>query len=141
MQSCPPLPDSYAETVNLVAKTVNDHTQMLAIYIIISLVLGTVLAYFLYRLIEVVVRYKRRVTATRKTDEARAMARPGSVSLLSNANADDEIYEKNQEPIAETMDDYKEYTENIQRALLASQAMDIESDKTAVFKQFDEYGQ
>ena len=142
-----PYPETFQDTMELVNKTVNEHTQLLAIYSVIAAILLFVIGYFLYKLIEVIVRYKRRNTASLKASEDKAMARPGSISLLNNPKTDDEIYDKTPEPIAENMDDLKKYTENMKRKMevlnvsniaeLKNEDHEEQVDKTALHTQFD----
>jgi hypothetical protein len=139
-----PHPETFQDTMELVNKTVNELTQLLTIYSVIAAVLLFVIGYFLFKLIAVIVRYKRRDIATRKTAEDKAMARSGSISLLNNAKTDNEVYDKDPEAIAENMDDFKKYTENIKRKMDAVNIAELKNqdheepvDKTAIHRQFD----
>lgn len=150
MQNVCLIPESIGERILLVEFQMKENGQMLALYVVVGGIVMAIIAYLLYKLVTIIIRYKRREIATRKDIEKRSGGSTGSargasngVAALVNPAADNEVYEDKDAQAAEIMDDHKLFTENIQRAIDVANAgvkneIDI-VDKTVISKEHDEY--
>ena len=138
-----PTPVTIAQKKLAVDIQLKENGQFLAIYLVIGGLLGVIIVYLFAKLISLIWRYKTREIATRKEKEKREQAIPGSISLLHNSNNDNEEYAADTADLADAADDLKEFSENIQRTVDATNRevryAEDSIDKSAIMKQYDEY--